>query len=55
MAPSFVLDYVIIHELCHLKYLNHSKIIGKWLHYMPDYKKARNWLKQYGMQWDFEK
>jgi len=50
MAPQWVIDYVVIHELCHLRYLNHSKeywnMVG--LH-MPEYKKAQQWLKKNGM------
>ncbi|HCC07886.1 MAG TPA: hypothetical protein DEP72_06990 [Clostridiales bacterium] len=49
MTPVEVMDYVIIHELCHLKHHNHSKdfwsLVGV---YMPDYKKKRDWLKHNG-------
>ena len=38
--------YVILHELCHLKYMNHSKdfwdLVKK---YMPEYRKAKAELK----------
>lgn len=46
MAPEEVMDYIIIHELCHLKHMNHGK--GFWetvALYMPDYEKHKEWLK----------
>lgn len=46
MAPPSVIDYVIIHELCHLIELNHSKrfwaIVASRC---PTYDKERNWLR----------
>lgn len=51
LAPLEVLDYVVVHELCHRKQMNHSKAF--WLEVekvLPDYKEARKWLKEEGSQ-----
>ncbi len=49
MAPEQVIDYVIIHELCHLKRMDHSPVFwGLVEALMPDYKNRRRWLKKYG-------
>jgi predicted metal-dependent hydrolase len=46
MTPIFVIDYVIVHELCHLKHLNHSKCFWKLVEqYCPNYQIAKKWLK----------
>ena len=48
-APREVIDYVIVHELAHIKYKNHGK--GFWAlveSYLPDYKQHRKWLKERG-------
>lgn len=48
-APKAVLEYVIIHELCHLKEHNHSASFWDLVkNYCPDYKVYKNWLKQNG-------
>ena len=45
MTPIFVIDYVIVHELCHLTHLNHSKDFWQLVEkYCPDFKTAKNWL-----------
>ena len=49
MADPGVIDYVIIHELCHLTYMNHSKEFWhKVESIMPDYVQKKNWLKAHG-------
>lgn len=49
LCPSEVVDYVIIHELCHLKELNHSKYFwAEVSKYCPDYKAQKLWLKLHG-------
>lgn len=49
MAPLEVIDYVVVHELCHLKELNHSKAFWAQVQtILPDYKVRRKWLKDNG-------
>ena len=53
-APDSVIDYVIIHELAHLKELNHSKKFWRIVSdVMPDYKVHEKWLKENGHLCDF--
>jgi len=48
MAPDFVSDYVIYHELAHLTHMNHSKRFWRLVeNYCPRYKEAENWLKEH--------
>ena len=51
LAPPEVLDYVVVHELCHRKQMNRSKAF--WLEVekvLPNYKEVRKWLKEEGSQ-----
>ena len=53
MAPVPVIDYIITHEMVHLKYPNHSSEFWNELDKkMPDYKVHENWLKQNGVKMD---
>ena len=46
LMPETVRDYVVIHELCHRKEMNHSKAFWQLVEsVMPDYKKYRKYLK----------
>jgi len=46
-APAEVVDYVVIHELAHLREMNHSprfwEIVDRWC---PEQKAHRRWLRQ---------
>jgi hypothetical protein len=47
MMKIDVIDYIVIHEMCHMKYKNHSKDF--WIlvsNIMPDYKEKEKWLKE---------
>ena len=49
LAPLFVLNYVIAHEVMHLKHMNHSDIFWHDLRRInPDVLRAQKWLKENG-------
>ncbi|HHW31261.1 MAG TPA: M48 family metallopeptidase [Clostridiaceae bacterium] len=46
MAPVDIIDYVVVHELCHLKIMNHSKDFWNLvMSILPNYHESRKWLK----------
>lgn len=48
-APKDIIDYLIIHELCHLEHHNHSRAFWQCVEAaLPDFKTAKNWLKKQG-------
>ncbi|MCY9659738.1 SprT family zinc-dependent metalloprotease [Paenibacillus chondroitinus] len=50
MAPIDVIDYVIIHELCHLTHMNHDRSFWRRVgSIMPDYKEKEEFLAKYGL------
>lgn len=47
-APLFVQDYIILHELCHLRQMNHSRRFWREVERVfPDYKTAERWLREH--------
>jgi predicted metal-dependent hydrolase len=49
LAPPEILDYVIFHELCHLRELNHSREFWTLLRSLrPNCERERSWLKENG-------
>ena len=49
MAPMRVIDYVIVHELCHIETRNHSKEFWRRVgSVIPDYKRDEKWLRDNG-------
>ncbi len=54
-APPRVLDYVVVHELCHLTHMNHSRDFWNLVaSVMPDYKQYKAWLKEHGQELNIE-
>lgn len=48
MVPSDVFDYVIVHELSHLKHMNHSAAFWQLVaSQLPNYQEQKQWLKKY--------
>ena len=49
MAPPEVIDYVVVHELAHIRHPDHSRSFWSLVaQFIPDYKKRRKWLREHG-------
>ena len=49
LAPSEVLDYVVVHELCHRRQMNHSAQFWQEVaQVLPDYRERKAWLTENG-------
>jgi predicted metal-dependent hydrolase len=47
MAPAAIADYVVVHELSHLKHMNHSPLFWQLVqHYYPEHRCAKHWLRK---------
>jgi len=50
LAPKYALDYVVVHELAHLRQMNHSTKFWKIVQmFYPEYEQAETWLKENGV------
>jgi predicted metal-dependent hydrolase len=53
MAPARVVDYLVVHELCHLHFRNHDEAFWNEVDkVMPDYQTYKSWLKKHGASLD---
>ena len=51
LVPADVLDYVVVHELCHLKEMNHSSRFWELVEcVLPDYVHQKRWLAEHGRE-----
>ncbi len=49
LAPPQILEYVVVHELCHIRHKNHSAVFWALVAaHLPAYQECRDWLKQNG-------
>ncbi len=56
LAPTEIIDYVLVHELCHRVYLNHSREFWQLVEaYSPLYRDSEKWLKENGLSLDILK
>ncbi|MGB3120099.1 MAG: SprT family zinc-dependent metalloprotease [Verrucomicrobiales bacterium] len=53
MAPAKIIDYIVVHELCHFHYLDHSTAFWNELDkILPDYRERKDWLAKNGASLD---
>ncbi len=53
MAPPKVIDYITVHELCHLHHRNHTEVYWNEVDkVMPDYQERKEWLRKCGASLD---
>ena len=51
LAPEDVIDYVVVHELCHRLEMNHSHAFWRQVErVLPEYRTPRSWLKEHGSE-----
>lgn len=53
MAPQGVIDYIVVHELCHLRHRDHSDAFWNEVDkVLPRYRERRDWLRRNGASLD---
>lgn len=55
MACPDAIDYVVVHELCHRKHMDHSRAFWNEVHkVMPDFKRQKQWLEENSVNLNIE-
>jgi hypothetical protein len=53
MAPATIIDYIVVHELCHLHHLDHTEAFWNEVDkVLPDYRERKEWLRKNGASFD---
>ena len=53
MAPLTIIDYIIVHELCHMRHRDHSDAFWNEVDkVLPDYRTKKDWLRERGAELD---
>lgn len=53
MLPEEVIQYIIVHEMTHMKKMNHSSAFWREIEsVMPEYQECRNWLSKHGKEYE---
>jgi predicted metal-dependent hydrolase len=53
IAPARIIDYIVIHELCHFHQKNHNDAFWNEVDkVMPDYRERKEWLRKQGASFD---
>ena len=48
-GPANIIDYIVVHELCHLHHLDHTDAFWNEVDkIMPDYEERKEWLRKNG-------
>jgi predicted metal-dependent hydrolase len=54
MAPLTIIDYIVVHELCHMRHRDHSSAFWNEVDkVLPDYQRRKEWLRVRGVELDF--
>jgi predicted metal-dependent hydrolase len=49
MAPQTIIDYVVVHELCHFHHRDHTEAFWNEVDkLLPDYRERKEWLRKNG-------